>query len=115
MRTTQDRIWFKKSRHSIEGRIEFANEIKCLNSGALDFGQELQIREQIKDEIFRNMFGQMPRTCQTIIKHLHKVEKELREENKTLLANRIASSIALVASLQDQMTVQRPVEVETDD
>lgn len=112
MRKTQDRIWFKKSRHSIEGRIEFIKEVKCLNSEQLPFIQELQIRERIKDEIFREIYGQMPRTAKTIQRHIKKVEEELRAKGETKLANKLASAAALVLSLEEQMEVARPESIE---
>lgn len=110
MKTTQDRIWFKKTRHSIEGRIEFAKEINCLDAGAIPFQQELQIREQIKDDVYLAMFGQLPRTCLTVIRHLSKVEAELREKGERHMAAKLAASIALVGSMHSQMTVSRPEE-----
>lgn len=108
MRKTQDRIWFRKDRHSIEGQIEFRKEVKCLNSEQIPFIQELQIRERIKDEIFREIYGQMPRTCKTIMRHIRTVEEALREKGETKLANKLASANALVSSIEEQMNVFRP-------
>ncbi len=110
MKTTQDRIWFKKTRHSIEGRLEFSKEIQCLDANAIPFQQELQIREQIKDDIYRGMFGQLPSTCLTVIRHLATVEADLRERGEKHMAAKLAASIALVGAMHSQMVISRPDE-----
>lgn len=108
MRKTQDRIWFKKTRHSIEGRIEFHKEVACLNSGQLPFDQELKIKERIKDEIFREIYGQMPMTCAATIRHIDRVRDELVKNKELKLANQLTCAIALVETVMEQMKVLRP-------
>lgn len=108
MRRTQDKIWFKKQRHSIDAAISISKSISCLNSATISFGQELEIREQLKQEIYREIFGQMPFTCGVVMRHLKSVEDELRELGHKKLANKLASSRALVDTLRDQMTVPVP-------
>lgn len=110
MRTTPNRIWFRKTAHSIEGRIEYHKEVNCINTEKIPFDQELKIREQIKDDIMANIFGQMPRTCLTIIKNLSMLEQSLNDAGMTLQAKRATNTIALVSSLHDQMVVQRPTD-----
>ncbi len=109
MRTTPDLIWFKKDRHTIEGRIEFSKEVPCLDAAKISFRQELKIRESIKAEIMASMYGQMPGTCMTVMRHIRKVEEELSERGDVKLAAKLASAIALVSSIREQMVVPRPV------
>jgi hypothetical protein len=108
MSKTQDRIWFKNDRSGISAALSFDARQDCLKVASIPFDQTLEIREQLKDEIFRQMFGHMPRTCTTVMRHLKSVEQELRQMGQTQLANRLSSSRALVDSIRDQMEVHRP-------
>jgi hypothetical protein len=92
----------------VEANIAFQAKVDCLNSAAIPFDQNLEICERLKDEIFTQIFGHMPRTCLTIRRHLKSVEQELRQNGQTLLANKLSSSRALVDSLYEQMIVSRP-------
>lgn len=102
---TNDKIWFKTSKHFVEAEVTFSARIDCLNTGAIPFDQTIEIREQLKRQIFVQLYGHMPRTCKTIMRHLKLVEQELRSKGETTLANRLSSSRALVDSLRDQMEV----------
>lgn len=108
MTKTQDKIWFKTQRNFVEATITFTAKVNCLNSAAIPFDQILTIRERLKDEVFTQVFGHMPRTCLTVMRHLKLVEQELRQNGQTMLANKLSASRALVDSLHDQMIVSRP-------
>lgn len=104
----QDKIWFKGDRSGIDAALSFSARQDCLKIDSLPFDQILEIREQLKDRIFVQMYGHMPRTCTTIMRHLKLVEQELRNMGENRLANRLSASRALVDSLKDQMEVARP-------
>lgn len=103
-----DKIWFRKTRHAIEGRLEFPKEMSCIDTSKLSFDQELLIREKIKDRIMADIFGEMPNTSMAIIRHLSRLEKELIAKGDKASADKTAICIALVSSLYDQMIVNRP-------
>lgn len=103
-----NKIWYVNEKNRLSASLSFSAEMSHLSKDKIPFGQVLKIRNYLQDEIYSQMYGHMPQTCRTIIKHLKRCEKDMREKNEKLLANRIGSSVALVESLLEQMTVGRP-------
>lgn len=108
MWTMQDKIEFKHEQYRITASISFSTQMDTIGRDKIPFDQTLVIREKMKDEIFRQMYGHMPKTCDAIKKNLNRCEKEMRELGHKILANKIGSCIALIDSLKEQMTVIRP-------
>ena len=104
----QDKIWFVNGNYKLSASITFSAEISVLQKGSVPFDQNLKMREYLKDEIYTEVYSHMPQTCKTILKHIKRCEFEMREKGEKILANKLGSSAALVGSLIDQMTVQRP-------
>ena len=104
MRNMLEKIWYINERNRLNASITFTAEMAYVSKQKLPFGQMLKIRNHLQEELFLQMYGHMPQTCRTIIKHLARCEKEARESGLRMTANRIGSSRALVESLLDQMT-----------
>lgn len=104
----QDKIQFDHSQFRIKATLTISTEINTLFREKIPFDQTLSIREKMKEEIFKQLFGHMPKTCETIKTQLTRTEKTLREKGEDKLANKLASCGALVDCLKEQMTVYRP-------
>jgi hypothetical protein len=108
MRRMLDKIWYINERNKLSATLTFSAEMSHLSKAKIPFAQMLQIRNHLQDELYLQMYGHMPQTCRTIIKHIKRCEKEMREKGENLLANKLGSSAALVESLLEQITVPRP-------
>jgi len=104
----QDKIEFSHGEYKIKASITFSTEMAHVGKSKIPFDQTLVIREQMKDEIFKQIYGHMPKTCETIKKHLSRCEDEMRSLGHNLLANKLGSCGSLIDSLKVQMTVIRP-------
>lgn len=104
MRMLNEKIWLVDKDGEYRASVTFDASMQHLSRKTIPFEQSLQIREELKRDIYKQIFGHMPQTCLTTMRHLKTVEKELRNLGHEKLANRLASSGALIDSLYDQMT-----------
>ena len=104
MRKIFDKIWFTNGKSNIAASITFTAQVNCIDTTRVAFAQKQHIRSSLYNDIYSQMYGHMPQTCSTIIKHLKQCESEARSEGLVKTANRLAAAGALVDSLKDQMT-----------
>ena len=104
MRNMLEKIWYINERNKLHASLTFTAEMSYVSKQKLPFGQVLKIRNHLQEELFLQMYGHLPQTCRTVIKHLFRCEKEAREAGLKMTANRIGSSRALVESILEQIT-----------
>ena len=107
MRTLDDKIWFIESRGEFRASVSFSSSISCLPSSEIKFQQAFDIREHLRADVYSQVFGHVPQTCQTVARHIRTVEKALREKGETKLANKLLVTASLVDSVFDQMVPPR--------
>lgn len=103
MRSLDKKIWFTEYDNEFRATVSFTEHMSFIPRTKIPFDQRIEIRENLRTEIYQQIFGHMPQTCKTIIRHLSVVETEVRKSGDSRTANKLSVTKALVDSLLDQM------------